>query len=770
MQVSVVVCTYALDSYEHFREAVDSVFDQTYDDVELVIVVDNAPAVYDRIIEESGDLNDAVVHCTDENRGLTRSRNLGAELATGDVVAFIDDDAVADRRWVERLVAAYEDHDAIAVGGRMAPRWEAGEPTALPPEFYWLVGETHDGFADGPDEVRNTFGSTISFRRDVFLELGGFDPAIGGRKGDSNLQGEEAELCVRMRRRYGRGIWYDPDAVVEHKVFEYRTDPRWLLGRAFWQGYSKRAMAVLVVDSTDEESEFLRSLVVESIPDRIRGMVGGPVRQNALQLLSLFVLTVAVGLGYLYGVTRWRPQLSASDRRQPSTPEQRLSSVPDRRRPSTSDRGQSSTSDRQRSAVSGRRQSAAPDRRQTANTAHDDTGERLGVCVVTHPLSDPGETATRTLLDVLSVHATVSLITADLPTESAMRDRYDVVELTEKGAGQSNAAVAAVRFVANQLRMCRELARTDEDIVLFFGATSYLLPILFARAIGKTVALEPRGDVPRSLRLNWERQFPAPLARALALPVRVLERIGYSAADAVIAYTPGMARELGLERDSDTLFTNGARYVDTDRFRPTTPFDERDRTVGFVGRLDQEKGIHTLIQVARELPDDVTFRFVGDGALREQVETALADEIERGSVVVTGWVDHDEVPRELNALRLLVMPSEPTEGLPTTILESLACGTPVYASPVSGVPDVVRDGETGLHMDDREGDVIADTIVSALDGGRLPRMSQDGRSLIVREYDFDAAVDRYGQILHALGEGAVKKRADGDERSLVDRQ
>ena len=84
-------------------------------------------------------------------------------------------------------------------------------------------------------------------------------------------------------------------------------------------------------------------------------------------------------------------------------------------------------------------------------------------------------------------------------------------------------------------------------------------------------------------------------------------------------------------------------------------------------------------------------------------------------VEVTGWVDHEEVPAELNDLRLLVMPSEPTEGLPTVILEAMACGTPAYATPVSGVPDVVRERRTGFLMSSRDPDGIAADIEAILD-------------------------------------------------------
>jgi glycosyltransferase involved in cell wall biosynthesis len=302
VKVSVVVCTYTLDMYEHFREAADSVLAQTHDDVELVVVVDGTPEVYDRVAEDYGDREDTVIACNDENVGLLASRNRGAELASGDVVAFIDDDAVADEAWAVRLTRAYEEEDAIAAGGKMTPEWVAGKPSFLPEEFYWLVGVTHRGFADGPGEVRNTFGSNISFRADVFAELGGFDVDIGGRKGDKNLQGGETELCARMREEYGQGVWYDPGAEIAHKVFEYRTEFRWLVDRAFWQGYSKRAMESFVEDEGGEESEFLGYLLLTATPNYIRHLISSPSPTILKQLGVLYVLTALVGLGYVYAI------------------------------------------------------------------------------------------------------------------------------------------------------------------------------------------------------------------------------------------------------------------------------------------------------------------------------------------------------------------------------------------------------------------------------------------------------------------------------------
>jgi len=310
MRVSVVLCTHTLDRYHDLLDAAESVREQTYDDVELVLVSDGSEAVTRQFERDFGDSEDVVITALDENRGLLEARNHGAAVASGDVVAFIDDDAIADPEWVAELVESYEQRDVPAVGGKMVPEWVAGKPEFLPEEFYWLVGVTHCGF--GPDgdreaagEVRNTFGSNISFRRDVFLELGGFDPEIGGRQGDANLQGGETELSVRLQQEFGQSVWYNPQAEVAHKVFNYRTDPKWLLDRAFWQGYSKRAMEVLLGESSDEESDFLGALLGEYTPDRLRSLARHRSRAQAMQLLVLWVLTFVVGIGYLYGYTKY---------------------------------------------------------------------------------------------------------------------------------------------------------------------------------------------------------------------------------------------------------------------------------------------------------------------------------------------------------------------------------------------------------------------------------------------------------------------------------
>lgn len=303
MKVSVVVCTYATDRYPDFCEAVESVLEQTYESVEVVLIIDGNVTVCEWTTERFGEQDGMVIHCNEDNKGISTSRTRGAELATGDIVAFIDDDAIASENWVETLVEAYQEHDAIAVGGRMVGEWIGDRPWFLPDEFDWLVGVTHRGFGESGSEVRNTFESNLSFRRNVFLELGGFDPKLGPTA-DEYRHSEGAEIGVRLKEQYDSGVLYIEDAVVTHKVFEYRTRFIWLCQRAFEQGASKRKMARQTKGESSMESAFLRALVFQHASRRVRRLVQGPTLAGVVQLLMLFLFTGLVGVGYLFESVR----------------------------------------------------------------------------------------------------------------------------------------------------------------------------------------------------------------------------------------------------------------------------------------------------------------------------------------------------------------------------------------------------------------------------------------------------------------------------------
>jgi len=303
MKVSVVVCTYTMDRYDVFKTVVESVLAQTYDPVEVVLVIDGNSEVYEHVTKDFGGYENVVVHNNEENRGISFSRTKGAELASGEIVAFIDDDGVAEPDWIEHHVAVYEETEAVAVGGYVAPEWVGEKPAFFPEEFYWLVGCTERGFAEDGEEIRNGYGSNVSYRRSVFLDVGGYDVNTG-RKGDRHIQAHEAPVGIRIREQYGKGVVYLEDAVVHHKLFAYRGEFQWLVFRSFWQGFSKRVMERLYPGEQGNESAFLKDLVVRALPSRVKRTVDERSTTPIQEAVAIVVFTAAVGLGYLYGLTK----------------------------------------------------------------------------------------------------------------------------------------------------------------------------------------------------------------------------------------------------------------------------------------------------------------------------------------------------------------------------------------------------------------------------------------------------------------------------------
>jgi GT2 family glycosyltransferase len=259
--VSVVICCYTEDRWDDIVAAVESVRAQTQPAAQLVIAVDHAPELAARVRARFAG---ATVVDNDGPRGLSGARNAGIAAATGDVVAFLDDDAVARPDWLERLCAPYADERVAGVGGRVVPNWDTGRPRWFPTEFDWVVGCTYTGHRDDAGAVRNLIGANMSFRRSVFAEVGGFDDRVG-RTASLPAGCEETEFCIRLRqRRPADVVWYAPDAAVAHRVPASRTTLRYFQARCRAEGMSKTRVARMVGAGDGLASE--RSYVLRALP------------------------------------------------------------------------------------------------------------------------------------------------------------------------------------------------------------------------------------------------------------------------------------------------------------------------------------------------------------------------------------------------------------------------------------------------------------------------------------------------------------------------
>lgn len=299
LEISVIICAYTSDRWDALGEAITSVRGQSQSASEIVLVIDHAPELED---VSRAAWPEVRVVANREQQGLSGARNTGLAETTGDVVAFLDDDAIPAPDWLERLAAAYADERLIGVGGSVQPRWLQGRPRWFPAEFDWVVGCSHSGMPRTRERVRNLIGANMSFRRDALIDAGGFRHELG-RVGTIPAGCEETELCIRLATSFPDGeIVYDPGAAVDHLVPRRRGGLRYFLSRCAAEGRSKAILAGLV--GTDAGLAAERTYVRRTLPlgflrglgETVRGRPAGAARSA---MLALGLLGTA--RGYLVG-------------------------------------------------------------------------------------------------------------------------------------------------------------------------------------------------------------------------------------------------------------------------------------------------------------------------------------------------------------------------------------------------------------------------------------------------------------------------------------
>lgn len=299
MLVSVVICTYTMARLDDLDEAMISLLQQTYRPIEIIVVVDNNKELYETL-HLNFKYGIRVVH-NEHIKGLSGSKNIGINSAQGEIIAFLDDDAIAAPDWIEQMVQVYEDKQVVAVGGLTLPQWIGRKPIWFPEELFWVLGCTYKGHPEEMTVVRNVFGGNCSFRRSCIHQVGEFLPYLG-RIGNRMLTGEETEYCMRIWHRLPEHkIMYNPAAVIQHKVPESRTTLSYLLKRTYGSGFSLAVIHRLLPNyGLKTETGFLKHLILSFVPRMLRVFPRHPL--TALGQLAVVVLGVLfTGLGYLVG-------------------------------------------------------------------------------------------------------------------------------------------------------------------------------------------------------------------------------------------------------------------------------------------------------------------------------------------------------------------------------------------------------------------------------------------------------------------------------------
>jgi len=261
----VIICAFTEERWDALVAAVESVQQQALPPCEIIVVIDNNAHLLERVraylpgvnaIENSGP------------RGLSEARNSGIAIAQGTLVAFLDDDAMAEPDWLMLLSEEFSDLQVLGIGGAVTPLWLDKSPAWLPEEFYWVVGCSYRGMPQTLQTIRNPIGANMTFRREVFETVGGFRSGIG-RVGTWPVGCEETELCIRARQHWpGRVILYQLEATVLHRIPSNRTRWRYFCSRCYAEGLSKAVVAQYVGINDALASEY--TYTIQALP---RGVI-----------------------------------------------------------------------------------------------------------------------------------------------------------------------------------------------------------------------------------------------------------------------------------------------------------------------------------------------------------------------------------------------------------------------------------------------------------------------------------------------------------------
>ncbi len=306
-----------------------------------------------------------------------------------------------------------------------------------------------------------------------------------------------------------------------------------------------------------------------------------------------------------------------------------------------------------------------------------------------------------------------------------------------------NVITRVMNYICAQLKISYillKLRRKIDFYIFFIGEDGLILPMLTVKLLNKKVI-----SAPVDYTVRFEKDAPS----------RLLKNIGHinrSLSNKIILHAPNLIEEWNLEKYKTKICIAHEYFLNSEKFKIKKKFDERDNLVGYVGRLSEEKGVLNFVKAIPKIlkeKDEIKCMVGGDGQLQNEIERYLGEANLNNKVKLVGWIPHDKLPDCLNELKLLVIPSY-TESGPIIAMEAMACSTPILATRVGHILNMVEDGVTGFIMENNSPECIAENVIRALNCPNLEGVVKNAKELVEREFTYEAAVDGYENILENI--------------------
>lgn len=184
-------------------------------------------------------------------------------------------------------------------------------------------------------------------------------------------------------------------------------------------------------------------------------------------------------------------------------------------------------------------------------------------------------------------------------------------------------------------------------------------------------------------------------------------------------------KEMGFKEEIFHL----PNFIDTKDYEPK--YDSNNKTICYFGRVSREKGLFTLTEAVKNLR--VKLKIVGEGPLEESLKLKVESE-KIDSVDFLGYKKGGGLKEEIRESLVVILPSEWYENNPRIVLEAFALGKPVIGARIGGIPELVRDGETGLTFEPGKVEDLKDKIeYSIRNAEKISKMGRNAREFVEKE-------------------------------------
>jgi glycosyltransferase involved in cell wall biosynthesis/GT2 family glycosyltransferase len=702
-RISVVINTY--NRARQLERCLATLANQTYQEFEVVVVngpsTDDTEAVLARHRER-------VRVARTKQRVLSVSRNEGIANACGDLIAFLDDDAVAHPRWLEELAAAFSDPAVGAAGGtvyRMKGRDIEFRNGVIDREGFvnWNRPAPGVSFEWEDGHINTVSGNNCMFRRAALVQIGGFDERI-------EYYHDEADVVIRLQAA-GFHTVHRSGAIVYHEAAPSRN--RKNAYDLNWFAISKNTLYCAVKNYSGPRSKWQMALRVsvrlfrERMLPMVRWWAG-----RQIGVLDLVRMELACLRGVVAGI--WRGLFAAGCYR-------RFSSVDEAK--------------------------FLPFRKGQPR--------ELSICLLSQslPESSPGGIATYTMAlakGLRDLGCEVHIVSRDGSLRSERRDGVWIHWIESLPLPEDVLAGFWHPTLMKNLEYSNGVRAKLLDLEARWGLDLVESPNWDAE--GVMAALEHRH--PMVVRTHsplfqvcetqgWE--FNEDLRLCSDLEGLLLRH-----ADTVTGSTQALLSLVDRRFDLGEKKELVPLGLDVPPGLPTAAGETR--TVLFVGRLERRKGIHTLLHAIPKVLaaiGNVNFEIVGrdcgaDGgrSWKSYWEENFPEAARMGRVRFHGELSTEDVNGWYSACELFVAPSL-YESFGLIYLEAMARAKPVVACRAGGVPEVVVDGETGLLVPPEDPESLAGAILRLLQDDSLrDRLGRAGRMRYERQFTVQAMAQK----------------------------